>query len=122
MLVLVLVLPLAIMAGAYAAIGREIWRVTYLRSAMVKYVRPPCSTSNTFPLVIFREITTSPAGSYQFLLALTIQERRLISLVCHQTAVESGLLKISEARDCQNELVFPRSFTGVNSWKWAVGV
>jgi len=38
MLVLVLVLPLSIMAGTYGAIGREVWRVTYLRSSMTKYV------------------------------------------------------------------------------------
>lgn len=36
MLLLVLVLPLTIMAGAYGAIGREIWRVTYLRSSMIR--------------------------------------------------------------------------------------
>ena len=36
MLVLVLVVPLTVMAGAYAAIAREIWRVTYLRSALTK--------------------------------------------------------------------------------------
>ncbi|XP_045027343.1 pyroglutamylated RF-amide peptide receptor isoform X2 [Daphnia magna] len=34
MLVLVLVLPLSIMAVTYGAIGREVWRVTYLRSSM----------------------------------------------------------------------------------------
>ncbi|XP_046653001.1 cholecystokinin receptor type A-like isoform X1 [Daphnia pulicaria] len=34
MFVLVLVLPLSIMAGTYGAIGREVWRVTYLRSSM----------------------------------------------------------------------------------------
>lgn len=37
MLVLVLVIPLSIMAYTYGAMGREIWRVTYLRSAMTKY-------------------------------------------------------------------------------------
>lgn len=37
MLVLVLVIPLTIMAFAYGAIVREIWRVTYLRSVMAKY-------------------------------------------------------------------------------------
>lgn len=38
MFVLVLVLPLSIMAGTYGAIGREVWRVTYLRSSMTKCV------------------------------------------------------------------------------------
>ena len=42
MLVLVLVLPLFIMAGTYGAIGREVWRVTYLRSSMTKYVDNNC--------------------------------------------------------------------------------
>ena len=36
MLILVLVLPTIIMAGAYGAIGREIWKVTALRSTMIK--------------------------------------------------------------------------------------
>lgn len=36
MLFLILIIPLAIMAGAYCTIAREIWRVTYLRSAMIK--------------------------------------------------------------------------------------
>ena len=31
------VLPLTIMGVAYTAIGTEIWRVTYLRSSMMKY-------------------------------------------------------------------------------------
>jgi len=40
MLVLVLVLPLTIMAGAYARIAREIWRVTFMRSALmnIRYI------------------------------------------------------------------------------------
>ena len=36
MLILVLILPTVIMAVAYCAIGREIWRVTAQRSAMIK--------------------------------------------------------------------------------------
>ena len=31
------VFPLTIMGVAYTAIGTEIWRVTYLRSTMMKY-------------------------------------------------------------------------------------
>lgn len=38
MLTLVLIVPLSVMAAAYGAIAREIWRVTYLRSAMIKSV------------------------------------------------------------------------------------
>lgn len=38
MLVLILVIPLIVMAGAYGTIGREIYRVTNLRSVMTKYV------------------------------------------------------------------------------------
>lgn len=40
MLVLVLVIPLTIMAGAYARIAREIWRVTFMRSALmnIRYI------------------------------------------------------------------------------------
>ena len=37
MCLLILVMPLSIMAWAYTAICKEIWRVTYLRSAMTKY-------------------------------------------------------------------------------------
>ena len=36
MLVLVLILPSTVMAAAYGAIGREIWRVTAQRGAMTK--------------------------------------------------------------------------------------
>lgn len=68
MLLLVLVLPLTIMAWAYAAIGKEIWRVTYLRSAMTKY--PNYATPILYQVSTSISVSREPRGRHSTFLML----------------------------------------------------
>nr|CAH0108948.1 unnamed protein product [Daphnia galeata] len=62
MLVLVLVLPLSIMGGTYGAIGREVWRVTYLRSSMTNDTNTETVVAPVTTILLESVATSSATG------------------------------------------------------------